>query len=70
MAGNLFEVDKQCNAIVERSDIWVGGFVHFVDFSEARKGGAVQQQCSSEDGLTLLRAAFLFQPTNQPTNLK
>ena len=46
MAGNLFEVDKQCNAIVERSDIWVGGFVHFVDFSEARKGGAVQQQCS------------------------
>ena len=33
--------------------------------------GAVQEECSSQDESTLLRAAFLFkptQPTKQPTD--
>ena len=45
MAGNLFEVDKQCNAIVERSDIWVGAAASCTLWIFQKQGK--EGQCSS-----------------------
>ena len=70
---DLFDEDKQCNAMSKEVISRLPCIL--LIFQKQGKRGAVVQ-CSSQDGSTLLRAAFLLHPPptylpnqdNQPTN--